>query len=110
MKHATWKPAIWKLSALEAFSANRSYQSGQDLFLIWAADNKVSPTHFSPIDLINFLSDMYISKPYAISTRICILDTQYTFLCFHAYEWKHCLSLCSVPSYEDACPLHRESF
>ncbi|RCH96867.1 hypothetical protein CU097_013479 [Rhizopus azygosporus] len=48
---------------LEVPSTNRSYQSGQELFLIWAADNKVSP-----IDLINFLSNMYTSRPYTIST------------------------------------------
>jgi hypothetical protein len=53
---------------LEASSTSRSYQRGQDLFLIWAAGNKVSPTHFSPIDLVNFLSDMYISGSYAVST------------------------------------------
>ncbi|KAI8878750.1 hypothetical protein K501DRAFT_277200 [Backusella circina FSU 941] len=53
---------------LEDSSTNRSYKPGQLLFLQWAESHHISPQSFSPIDLINFLSDMYSTQSYAVST------------------------------------------
>ncbi|KAI8091723.1 hypothetical protein BDF21DRAFT_459397 [Thamnidium elegans] len=49
-------------------TTNQSYKPGQLLFLQWALDNNISQTEFSAIDLINFLSNMFSLKGYAVTT------------------------------------------
>ncbi|KAG1627672.1 hypothetical protein G6F44_012128 [Rhizopus delemar] len=47
---------------------NRSYRRGQELFVLWALQHNVSITDFSPVDLTNFLSHLYISHNFMLGT------------------------------------------
>ncbi|KAI9018760.1 hypothetical protein CLU79DRAFT_705420 [Phycomyces nitens] len=47
---------------------NISYKRGQILFIQWSIYHQVSPSSFTPSDLINFLSDMHTLHSYALST------------------------------------------
>ncbi|KAG1439129.1 hypothetical protein G6F56_012397 [Rhizopus delemar] len=53
---------------LKESTTNRSYRYGQHLFLHWASVHNVSVTRFSPLDVINFLSDLHIHKKLQVGT------------------------------------------
>ena len=53
---------------LQDNSTNKSYKPGRHLFIRWCIEQQISPQLFTPAHLINFLSNIYITHSYAIST------------------------------------------